>query len=408
MSKKILYVQHTSALGGSALSLLYTIQALDGSSYEPVVALLSLNGDLRRLYESAGIPVIYWPGIRLFQHTTAHWWSLSRPFDWIATIQFATSWRNSLRRTAELVRDVRPDIVHLNSVVLAPAAVALSREGIPFVWHVRESPVPGYFGLRYRLLRGWLSHLGNEVIFISNYDRQSWVQGKRGIVVYNFVDFAQFNRDCSREASRRMLGIPQNAKVVLYVGGLWDIKGIIPLLKALAIVQKQTPDLVCLMPGTVRTPSRRLVSQIGRKVLWALGAGVLWQQVEQIIQASGLQETVWRMSFQRDIVPLYAACDLLVFPSLQPHFPRPVIEAGAMAKPVVASDIGGVAELVEDGKTGILVPPNQAQALAKAMMDILNDEQLAQQMGEAGYQRARELYDAKRNTQYIMQIYQGL
>ena len=408
MPKRILYLQHASALGGSVLSLLYTIQALDRSTYVPVVALLYPNETLRRVYESAGIQVVSWPGIRLFEHTTAGWWSLLRPLDWIAAARFAVGWKDSLRRTAELVKEVRPDIVHLNSVVLAPSAVGLAKMDIPFVWHVRESPVPGYLGLRYRLLRAWLNRLGNEVIFICNYYRQSWVQGKRGIVVYDFVDLTRFDRDCDPAASRQALGILHDARVVLYVGGLWDIKGILPLLEALAIVQKQIPNLVCLMPGAAYVPTQRLVSRIGRRVLWALGRGVMWQRVDRMIQMSGMQAVVRRTPFQQDIVPFYAACDLLVFPSLQPHFARPVIEAGAMAKPVVASDIGGVTELVENGKTGLLVPPNQPTALAKAITDILSDGQMAQRMGEAGYHRARELYDAERNTRRIMEVYQTI
>jgi len=408
MPRKVLYLQHAGGFGGSIMALLYTIQALDRGRYDPIVALLYPNETLRRVYESAGIQVVSWPGIRLFQHTTAGWWSLSRPRDWIAAARFALGWRDSLKQTAELVEEVRPDIVHLNSVVLAPSAVGLARMGVPFVWHVRESPVPGYLGLRYRLLRTWLNRLGNEVIFICNYYRQSWVQDKRGIVVYDFVDFARFDRDRDPAASRQALGLPHDARVVLYVGGLWDIKGVLPLLEALAIVQKQIPSLVCLMPGTAYAPTQRLVSRIGRRVLWALGAGVMWQRVDRIMQTSGLQAAVWRTPFQQDIVPYYAACDLLAFPSLQPHFARPVIEAGAMAKPVVASDIGGVAEAVENGKTGLLVPPNQPDALARAITGILSDVPMARRMGEAGYRRARELYNAERNIQCIMEVYQAI
>lgn len=408
MPKKILYLQHTSELGGSALSLLYTIQALDRSTYDPVVALLCPNATLRRLYESVGIRVVSWPGIRLFRHTTAGWWSLSRPLDWIAAARFAVGWRESLRRTAELVKKVRPDIVHLNSVVLAPSAVGLARMAVPFVWHVRESPVPGYMGLRYRLLSTWLKRLGSEVIFISNFDRQSWVQDKRGTVVYNFVDFARFDRDQNSAACRQVLGIPDDARVVLFVGGLWDIKGILPLLDALAIVRKQVPDLICLMPGAAYAPSRRVTSFIRRGVSWAFGGTVTWPRVERIIQLSELQTVVRRMPFQQDIVPFYAACDLLVFPSLQPHFARPVIEAGAMAKPVVASDLGGVAELVENGETGLLVTPNHPGALARAIAGILSDDATTQRIGEAGYRRARELFDAEHNTRRIMEVYQTL
>jgi glycosyltransferase involved in cell wall biosynthesis len=104
-------------------------------------------------------------------------------------------------------------------------------------------------------------------------------------------------------------------------------------------------------------------------------------------------------------VPLIAAADVVVFPSTVPHFARPVIEAGAMAKPVVASNMDGVKELVQNNLTGILVEPNDPRALADALMKVLSDKHLAETMGEAGYLQAKEKFSAEKNCKQIMDIY---
>ncbi|MDP7259301.1 MAG: glycosyltransferase, partial [Anaerolineales bacterium] len=97
-----------------------------------------------------------------------------------------------------------------------------------------------------------------------------------------------------------------------------------------------------------------------------------------------------------------------VFPSVVPHFARPVIEAGAMAKPVVASDLGGPRELVRHDETGLLIPPNDPRKLAEAIIAILSDPARAQAMGVAGYRRARELFDARKNAVRTFSIYEEL
>lgn len=79
-----------------------------------------------------------------------------------------------------------------------------------------------------------------------------------------------------------------------------------------------------------------------------------------------------------------------------------------MTKPVVASRIGGVEELVVDGKTGLLVSPGDATTLAQAIMNVLQDEDLARRLGEAGYQQARRRFDAERNTRQTQEVYERL
>jgi glycosyltransferase involved in cell wall biosynthesis len=111
---------------------------------------------------------------------------------------------------------------------------------------------------------------------------------------------------------------------------------------------------------------------------------------------------------RRDIPALLAASACLVFPSSVPHFARPVIEAAAMGVPSVASDLGGPRELIVDGETGLLVPPNDPATLAEAVTGLLRDPARAAALGEAAYQRALRLFDAQANAAATFAVYDDL
>ena len=97
-----------------------------------------------------------------------------------------------------------------------------------------------------------------------------------------------------------------------------------------------------------------------------------------------------------------------MFPSTVPHFARPIIEASAMAKPVVASDIGGPRELVVPDETGLLIPPDDPEQLAAAIVSLLDDPELMIQMGENGYRRAINKFDAQANSKRTFAVYDEL
>jgi len=404
--KKILYIQHASTLGGSCMSLLYTIQGLNRVHYKPILVLANDKKSVINFYKSKGFKAITCPEITIWNHSTA---IASRPFykmvSLIETIKIARSWEIGKKKTLELVKLVKPDLVHLNSVVLSASAVALAQEKIPFVWHIREHPIKGFLGVRTNIIRRLMLSCPDEIIFLSGADCQAWVGGKRGQVIPNFIDFAQFDRFINGKHIRKELGIPTNASVILYVGGLREIKGIFPLLKALSNLKKCLPQLFCLMPGGEYNPPNYWKLNFARKFLPVIGSGTVGQRVEKDITKFGLNKVCIRLPFQKNIAPLIAACDVLVFPAIKPHFARPAIEASAMAKPVIASRLTGIEELIQNNKTGVLVEPNDSESLTKSLYDILTDKVKAKQMGGAGYLYAKEKFSIENNCNKVMEIY---
>jgi glycosyltransferase involved in cell wall biosynthesis len=100
--------------------------------------------------------------------------------------------------------------------------------------------------------------------------------------------------------------------------------------------------------------------------------------------------------------------DVFILPSLAEGLGRSLLEAMAAGRAVVASNVGGIPEAVEDGKTGILVPPQDAQALAKAVAFLLDNPEQAREMGQAGRRRAEQLFDEKKMIDRICSLYEQL
>ena len=406
---RILFVQHAGSLGGSAMSLLYTLQSLPFEEFRPLVALARPSPELHALYADAGFETEAAPGIGTFEHTTARHLRPWSPRDVWAGGRLALGWKGIAAATCRLVERVAPALVHLNSVVLAPSAWALRALPTPVVWHVREHPARGAMGLRTRFLRRGLRRWPDAALFISEADRRAWLGSDTGgLVLPNFVPLERFDPGIDRGAARRALDLPQDAPVVLFMGGLSRLKGVMPLLAALRGLRDDGVPAVCLMPGAVYEPSRSLGARAARRILPLVGSATPSQAVRSEIDRLGLAEACLQLPFRTDVPELIAASDVVVFPALEPHFARPAIEASAMGRPVVASDLAGIRELVRDGDTGLLVPAGDAARLGEALRRVLEDPSLASRLGAAGRARAEALYSAKVQGEVLAGLYRRL
>ena len=109
------------------------------------------------------------------------------------------------------------------------------------------------------------------------------------------------------------------------------------------------------------------------------------KQVRDVISSQRLENRVRFVGMGQDVVQLYAAADVVAFPAMEMHQARPILEAGAMAKPVVVSDFECYREFVQDGVNGAMAPAGDVQALARQLRRILEDRELAARLGEANY-----------------------
>jgi glycosyltransferase involved in cell wall biosynthesis len=391
---RILYVHHGKGIGGAPLSLLYLIRALDRERFSPVAAFIH-ESEATELFRSEGIETLVVGRIRDFSHTNVlwyPWWQWPKILHRLLHLPFA------IERAKRFMEKHPSEIVHLNTSTLLAFGIAAKRLGRKVVWHVREPIHSGYIGLRRRLVRSVIDRNADIVIPISGYDASQLLPSDSIRVVYNFVDFGVFDRGIDGAEARDELGIGKKARMVLMLGGINRVKGTREFVDAaLRVLEKKDDVVFCIAGAAPGLTPRNLLN----------GSAVYERAVRRMIP-EGRRSSILFTGVRRDVPRLLAASDIVCFPSTVPHFARPIIEASAMGKPVIASDLGGPKELVEDGSTGILVPSGDCGALSEAMLDLLDHPEKAASMGARGHELARNKYDAVRNSAQVIAIYEQL
>jgi glycosyltransferase involved in cell wall biosynthesis len=409
MKKTVLYIQHASALGGSAMSLLYTIQGLReyaGEDYKIIVALAKWNEPMAEFYQNQGFEVVKPAWIDTYEHTTALHYNLLNPINWFYEIQQQINILKAQKSTTLLLEDIKPDIVHLNSSVLIGSAMAAKLKNIFLVWHIREHPVDGLFSMRKKNLINSFKKYANKVIFICKADMESWGNPKNGQVIYNFVDLRKF--DSQLEKRDDSIKVNFNFKI-LYLGGVSKVKGSIILLEALSKLVNKYPSsrIGLIFPGSLYEKPSYLFYKIASFLLPIFGLGTYTQQIEKFIKKNILEKNILRLPYQKNIEQLFSDSDVLVFPSIKPHFARPIIEAQVMKVPVVGSKLGGVIELIEDGVNGLLCIPNNSDSLYERLENLLLNPKLRKEISENGYELAKSRYNQYLGIQQIIKIYES-
>ncbi|MBS3956574.1 MAG: glycosyltransferase family 4 protein [Clostridiales bacterium] len=202
------------------------------------------------------------------------------------------------------------------------------------------------------------------------------VDGRRVHTICNAVDPAAVRADAQAIALPPVMARQLSARVPLvgYVGRLSLVKGAEYFIQMAARLVQREPD-VCFV---------------------VVGSGPEEGRLREIAAAYALGERLVFLGHVSPAAPVLAACDVVVLPSLSEGMPTVTLEAMALAKPVVATRVGGLPDVVADGETGLLVPPADPDALAEAVASLLRDPARARAMGEAGRARVEERFTLER------------
>jgi glycosyltransferase involved in cell wall biosynthesis len=138
------------------------------------------------------------------------------------------------------------------------------------------------------------------------------------------------------------------------------------------------------------------------------GSGPQRKKLEKTVAEAGLSGQVEFLGWIDDLASILPRWDIFVMPSLEEGFPIAALDAMAAGLPVVATSVGGIPELIEDGKTGLLAPPRDAEALASRLRLLLCNPELRLNMGAAAYARVRDHFSAAQMTESFTQLYDDL
>jgi len=198
------------------------------------------------------------------------------------------------------------------------------------------------------------------------------------------IDAGHYFMPEARSACRRELGASDEIDLIGYLGRLVAGKGLETLIQAMPAILQMHPQARLLLAGE----------------------GPLRSSLVKLAYDTGIAPAVFFTGFRADVPRLLAALDLVVLPSLTEGLPLSLLEAMAAGKPVVATPVGGVVELIEDEVTGLLVPPSDPAVLAMAILRLLEDKKLARRVGlQARFQTASR-FSLQRMVQAYDAVYQ--
>lgn len=354
MKGRVLHICSDTNIGGAGRYVL-TLLTQPRLTEQFDVAVACPEGELAAALRRAGVPVHLFPGA-------------DRSFSWQA-----------LRSLTGLMRQWRPQIAHTHGSLAGRVAAALAGARIVYTKHGLAAAEERAVQLREPnglLKRASVSLMADRIVAVSEAVKAALVASgaapERIRVIPGGVDPALY------------AAVPQPpASVVGALGRLEREKGFDVLLEALA-----------LLPGEVR--------------LVLGGAGFQRDALAAQAAALGLQDRVRMTGFVSDVPAFLGEAGIFVLPSRSEGLGLVLLEAMAAGRPVVASRVGGIPEVVVDEETGLLVPPEDPRALAAALERLLADPALARRMGEAGRQRVAALFSARRMAEQTAALYEEL
>ena len=382
---RILYLNPTSEVGGAEKSLLDLLEHLNKKQYQPIVCFPS-EGKLAGKLSGMGIEMKMIPLNKEISH-------LSRQNrNWRLLHTLSTLWRlfPTITKTAGFARSKHIDLIVTNGIkchVIGSIVSLMTRAKL--IWHVRDFMEKG-------LARFLLTSMGrffpDRIITNSDAVGSFFVNSGRTETVYNGVDLARFDSEIDGGRIRSEFKLGKNAKLIGTIGHFAPLKGYEELLGAMSEVVRAGFNVKLALVGECIYPHSK-----GYK-----------EKLLSLVDSAGLKDKVIFTGFREDIPELLASFDLFVLPSRSEGFGRVNLEAMAMGKPVISTNVGGIPEVVIDGVTGILVPPGNSNLLSRAIVKLLDDPHMREIMGREGRKRVEERFTLQGHVQRIQEIYRDV
>ena len=362
---RVMYVFAALPVGGAEKLLYAELQGMDTRRFQPMVCCLREKGPMGERIEASGVPVV---ALNRMKH---------KRFD-----------LEIIRILKKLMLRERIQVVHTHLYDGGRyGRLAAWRSKVPCVVatfhnvYVRRRP-------RIHLTNRLLGHISDRIIAVSNSVKDDLIRfdglpPDKIQVLHNTIDLKAFQEPHDREAVRRAHGIEASDIVVGWVARLAKQKGHKFLLEAMQLMSESYPNLRLLL----------------------IGDGPLKQRLVDQTHDLGLDNRVLFTGTSHQVPELMSAMDVFVLPSLWEGLPLVIGEAMAAGVPVVGTDVGGVSELVINGRTGILIPPGQPQAIRNAVENVLKQPDRTRTMVENARQHVEKLFSTSDHTSRLQDLY---
>jgi len=372
---KVVYVMGTGIMvsgGGAERQLIELLKGIDKNRYTPVVCTM-FPPYMARLERGSNWHAIRSLGVRIYELPKR---TKPGPI--------------TLYRLYGIMRRERPDIVHAYSFLANwRATIAAVCARVPVVI-CSDRNVNNWMKWHHCLFERLLTRFRKANV-VNAVALKKFLAEREGIpvetirVIYNGVDLRRFETAADVGEVKRELGIPPQAPVVGLVAVLSDKKDIPTFLRAAVRVKEVIPDTTFLI----------------------VGDGPARFELEDLALELGLGDSARFIGHSNAVPRFISAMNISVLSSLREGCSNAILESMAMGKPVVATDVGGNRELVDNGDTGFLVSTSDDEALAEKIVYLLNNPGIANEMGQAGREKTRRLFSVSRMVQETVFLYES-
>lgn len=363
MRKKVMQITHSLAMGGLQQVLYILCRHIDRSAFDVSVVALKELGLFAEKLAKLDIEVILVPQVK--------------KTDYFAFVKLA-----------HIMREMKIDIIHThNTQSFIDGTLAALLSGVKTIVHTDHSRTfPDK--KRYMITERILSLFAHKIIGVSdsvvhNLMHYEKIAPDKMLTIHNGIDAAEYDINVDRVKSRRELGFDDTSPILGISSRLSYVKGIIYLLKAMCDIRKVYNKISLLI----------------------IGDGPQKEELEQLTIAYGLQSHVHFLGEMDKIQPLLKIFDIFVLPSLSEGMPVCLLEAMASGCPIVTTNVGGIPEMIENGKNGLLVRPADSKALSNAILYLLEHEKVRHSLVIEGKRVVRERFSAIKMAKTYEQLY---
>ncbi len=363
--KRLLFLLHSLSVGGAERLVVQMAEQLE-HEYEIGILCLDSQGQLWQQCEERGY--------QLFE--------IDRPPKW----SFRT-----FSKVAEAIARFRPDIIHAHQYtpyLYGTIGKIIARSKARFIFTEHGRHYPDHVSAKRRFANRLLIRFTDVVTAVSKFSKDALYEneGLRSLpiqVIYNGLYRAGSEQSVDTDL-RAELGLPDHSKVIGCVGSLRQVKNPVFLLRAFAQIAQQNPDTVLVY----------------------IGDGPLLVELQEERDRLGLNERVFTLGVRAPATPYFSQFSVYVLPSLCEAASLALLEAMSYGIPVVVTNRGGSPEIVEDQKSGVVVPSGDEDALAKALQALLDDEDKASRMAGEAQQRVEQTFSFDQMMSQYRLIYE--
>ncbi|MBN1694073.1 glycosyltransferase family 4 protein [candidate division WOR-3 bacterium] len=309
-------------------------------------------------------------------------------------ISYIINFIPSIYCLAKIIKKKEIDIVHLHGLLNLKGALAALFTKRLIVWHFHETLYPQFL---IKILRPFTNFAAENLVHISKNTRNYYLTdpNPKEVLIYEPVDTEEFGLASIKKERkvnlRKELNISENDIVLGSVGNISWVKGYENLIISMGALKKKHKNLKLLIIGKI------LSTQAG-----------YYKQLKRLASSMGLEQDIYFLGQRDDIPQLLSLTDIFILPSLTEGTPLSILEAMSMKLPVIASRVGGVPEVVSDGKTGLLVNPGNPDEITDAVLKLLKNPKIRKEMGAKARKIAKKKFALEHCVREHEKLYKRL